>query len=145
MGKAKGLFSKATFCPFCGVEGLERDRFGETSDKPRFKNEFLCTVCGKGIVIGPSTRYMQATALARGHRQMRPPDHPPKEKPADMELYTLQKYAERLNFPGTIVRTKKIANFAFYNNKGVCVGTASFSRAMLILRGYEIAVVTIAE
>jgi hypothetical protein len=138
---SKGKFRDARFCPFCGVQSLERDRSGETKEKPAFKNEFHCTTCGMAIAILPSTRYMQAASLAKGHHQMRPPDLPPKVKPADLELYTLQKYAEKIGARAIIKRSKtKIAKFLFLHpTNGRCVGSLDFDGAMKFLRGYEIA------
>lgn len=137
----KGQFRDAKWCPFCGVESLERDKSGETKRKPSFKNEFHCTSCGKGIMIGPSTRYLQATALARGHRQMRPPELPPKVKPEDSELHALRCYAAKIGVPNTIIRSqKKLAKFNFLDPATThCVGSMDFRGALQFLRGYEVA------
>jgi hypothetical protein len=137
---SKGIFAKASFCPFCGVRSLERDRYGETLADPRYKNEFSCTACGMGFSLGPSMRYQQAIRLAKAHREMRPADRPPKEKPADTELFTLQKYAERVGYPGQVVRSaSKVGIFMFLDNLGKSHGSTGFERAMCLLRGYELA------
>lgn len=137
---SKGIFKSASFCPFCGVRSLERDRSAESAEQPRYKNEFWCTSCGMGVAIGPSIRYLQATRVAKDHRSMRPPNRPPKERPADMELFTLQKYAEAINWPGQVRRaTKKIGRFCFLDEQGRTHGTASYDQSMCFLRGYELA------
>ncbi len=133
-----GTFAKLEFCPFCGVRGLERDRWGEKREKPVYKSEWICSSCGRGFAVHQSTRGMFASTLAKQHREMRPPDERKvKPRPVDEELNTLQKYAERIGFKGKIRRTTATNKIGFYYD-GVCRGTSNFQTGMLILRGYEI-------
>lgn len=139
MSKGNGLFAAARFCPFCGVEALDRDRYAETLQEPRYKTEFVCTACGRGFQIGPSIRHIHAAQLTKDHRAMRPPDRPPKRKPEDPELYALNKFADRLAVPGLIRRTKNGQKFVWEDANGVAHGSAGYQEVMLLLRGYQIA------
>jgi len=68
MSKGSGKFAAARFCPFCGVESLDRDTYGETLTPRRNKNEFACRSCGMGFMLTPSLRYQAASGLAKSHR-----------------------------------------------------------------------------
>ena len=141
MSKGSGIFGKASFCPFCGVNTLERDRYAEKPPMPRYKNEFLCQTCGKGFALTPSLRWQEAGRLHKEHRQVRPPDELPKKKErcsADIELLTLQKYADRVGLSGTIERCKT-GRFVWRNTDGQAHGSTDYNRMKIFLRGYQIA------
>jgi hypothetical protein len=139
---AKQRFQDASYCPFCGTQALERDRYGETLENPRYKNEFICSACGWGVQIMPSTRHQHAASLHRQHREQRPPDDsnkPVKLKPLDIELYALQKYAERLEIPGQIERCKNGRTFVLRDSAGRAHVSTGYEKMMTLLRGYQIA------
>lgn len=141
MSKATSKFSDAKFCPFCGVEALERDRYGETMVIPRYKLEFSCRACGKGVQLIPSLRYQFASQMATEHRQMRPPDRPVKPKPEDEPLHLLMKYHEAVGMPGTVRRSKsRPSMFVFEDEHGKARGSTNWTGAKLLLRGWQLAV-----
>ena len=63
----KGAYSGLRFCPKCGVESLEFDRYRPTCDKP----EYICKTCGLGFRILESARVQMANQLFKQHRTMR--------------------------------------------------------------------------
>ncbi len=68
--KRAGKLSKAKFCPFCGVDNIERDYIQSFND--HFV-EFICLVCGQGWRILESRRVQTAQRLFKAHREMRVP------------------------------------------------------------------------
>lgn len=129
------------FCPKCGVESVERDRYGEDRTPPRYKCEWLCSACGFGFLVDRSMRSMVASQLATEMRKMRPPSiKKDKPRPDDEKLNTLRRYAEKIGMKYTIFRkTNKPWLFKFCTLDGVCRGALNFEKAMVLLRGYEIA------
>lgn len=69
MSKSKGPYKDVRFCPKCGVESLDRDRYMEDKNVPHA--EYVCRTCGLGFRIGPSKRVGTAENLFREHRRMR--------------------------------------------------------------------------
>lgn len=128
----------ASWCPFCGVRSLLRDRYGESLERPTFKSEYQCSTCGMGFHLSPSVRWQHATRLAKDHRALRPSERTPKVKPPDIELHTLQHFAKRIGVPGDLKRCKK-GRFALLDKNGVAHGSVGFKQMMLILRGFQIA------
>ena len=68
----KGAFSRARFCPRCGVESLTPD-----DARPGQFWEFVCTACGLGFALHASRRWYQAIELARRDRKIRLPGSDP--------------------------------------------------------------------
>lgn len=69
MTRPRGPYRECRFCPKCGVESLERDRYEEAKNCPHA--EYICRTCGLGFRIGPSKRVAAADDLFREHRKMR--------------------------------------------------------------------------
>lgn len=71
---------------------------------------------------------------------MRPPDElpPKKERPADEELYTLEKYAEKIGVKGVIERCRS-GRFVWRDVEGKAHGSTSFETMKAMLRGFQIA------
>lgn len=69
MSHSRGNYKDCRFCPKCGVETLERDRYMEAKNCPHA--EYLCRLCGFGFRIGQSARVTLALKLFREHRQIR--------------------------------------------------------------------------
>ena len=130
-------YRDARFCPYCGAESLDRDRYGETLTKPRYKNEFSCRACGVGIQISPSLRTQTANALAKSHRELRPPQDP-KPRPADEQLAALNGLASRLPGPISVRRSKNRPSYFVIEITGrKAHGSTDFSRAMIFLEGMK--------
>ena len=131
------------FCPRCGVQSIERDRYGEQRDPPKFHCEWLCLACGLGFRVDRSTRANVAMGMAKSMRKSRPPDEvkSPKLRPVDENLNTLRRYAEKIEMPYMIFRSAaKPWKFKFNSIDGICRGSLPFDKAMILIRGYEIAV-----
>ena len=129
------------FCPKCGVDAIERDRYGEEREKPIFRCEWICSACGFGFLVDRSLRALIASQMATEMRKMRPPSVK-REKPKvdDEQLNTLRKYAEKIEMPYAIFRSaSKPGKFKFCTLDGVCHGSLHFEKAMVLLRGFEIA------
>lgn len=129
------------FCPRCGVASVERDRYGEERTPPRFKCEWLCSACGFGFLVDRSLRSTIAAQIANQMRKMRPPSvKKDKPRPDDEKLNTLRRYAEKIDMQYLIFRSeKKPWLFKFCTLDGICTGCLTFERAMILLRGYELA------
>lgn len=130
------------FCPRCGVESVQRDRYGEERTPPKFYCEWLCLSCGFGFKIDRSTRVAVAMQTAKEARKSRPPNEVkrPKPRPDDEELNTLRRYAEKIEMPYMIFRSgSKPWKFKFNSIDGICRGSLTFDKAMILIRGYEIA------
>lgn len=65
----RGDYSKCRFCPKCGVESLEFDRYRENKGFP--KAEFICRTCAFGFCITQSARVTAADTLFRQSRKVR--------------------------------------------------------------------------
>ena len=139
---AEQLKNEIRFCPKCGVESVERDRYGEERTPPKFACEWICLACGLGFRVERSTRAAVAMQMSKEMRKSRPPDEvkSPKLRPFDEHLNTLRRYAEKIGMPYTIFRSQaKPWRFKFNSIDGICRGTLSFDKAMILIRGYEIA------
>jgi len=90
MAHSRGVLHKARFCPWCGVENIERDHYpgGRKSVV-----EFLCQVCGVGFRLDQSRRVAHANYLTNQARKQRPPD-PGRETPPTFASISKRKYAE---------------------------------------------------
>lgn len=64
-----GDYSRLRFCPKCGVESIEFDRYKEHKNHPHA--EYICRTCGLGFRIGRSYRVEAADLLFKRHRQLR--------------------------------------------------------------------------
>lgn len=64
-----GAYARAAFCPLCGVESLEKDRFRESKNCP--KAEYICRSCGFGFRICESARVQLANTMFAKERQYR--------------------------------------------------------------------------
>jgi hypothetical protein len=67
--RARGPYREVRFCPLCGVESLDKDRYLEEKNCPHA--EYVCRTCGLGFRIGPSRRVATADDLLREHRKRR--------------------------------------------------------------------------
>lgn len=65
----KGDYSNLRFCPKCGVEAIEFDRYRE--HKSCSHAEYICKSCGLGFRISRSSRVETADALFKQHRKVR--------------------------------------------------------------------------
>ena len=79
--------AQARFCPWCGVESLERDQYKRDRHSHGVGNggchpEFTCRTCGSGFELRNSNRADQAVALLRAESRLRPDDF---EKVAEAE------------------------------------------------------------
>lgn len=70
-------YAKCTFCPSCGVQNIERDRYryeNEPDRKFRGRPEFLCLACGFGFLLAPSKRAESANIIFKSQRKLREPN-----------------------------------------------------------------------
>jgi rubredoxin len=67
--RPRGPYREVRFCPRCGVESLDKDRYLEGKNCPHA--EYVCRTCGLGFRIGPSRRVAAADDLFREHRKRR--------------------------------------------------------------------------
>ena len=80
MPRGDRRFSQIKFCPNCGVDNIQRDRYrveiraGEIRAKD-FYPEFVCNVCGFGFSVRPSFRWEHANRLFSEERKLRPPSN----------------------------------------------------------------------
>lgn len=79
MSRGGGDFSTVRFCPRCGVDNIQRDRYrvdtkvGEIKGKDLYP-EFICLVCGFGFLVRPSLRWEHSIRLFARERKLRPPN-----------------------------------------------------------------------
>ena len=64
-----GAYARVSFCPLCGVEALEKDRYREAKNCP--KAEYICKSCGFGFRICESARVQLANQLFANERKYR--------------------------------------------------------------------------
>lgn len=70
--------SYAKFCPFCGVEALERDYYEPQRQRNNPKCEFVCRACSAGFRLDVSARATTALQMLAEHRKLRVPhEHNP--------------------------------------------------------------------
>lgn len=79
MSRGEGCFASIKFCPKCGVDNIQRDRYRVEVRVGAFKGkdfypEFLCNVCGFGFQVKASLRWEHARALFKAERKLRPPN-----------------------------------------------------------------------
>jgi predicted RNA-binding Zn-ribbon protein involved in translation (DUF1610 family) len=67
----KGDYSKCRFCPKCGVESLQVDRYREGRRTGCNVAEYICGTCGFGFRITNSARVAAADLLFSQHRKLR--------------------------------------------------------------------------
>jgi hypothetical protein len=67
MSHSRGVLHKARFCPWCGLDRLERDTLPAGGSRV----EFICTSCGVPFAITPSTRRQRASAMFAAERRQR--------------------------------------------------------------------------
>ena len=61
----------ARFCPWCGVEALQRDFWRKEHQIPEAHIEYICTACGCGFNLSMSNRANYAVRLLREHSKLR--------------------------------------------------------------------------
>lgn len=77
-------FSDLRYCPFCGLERLERDNWRQEhpragrGGRPKARDvnrslppDWICTSCGMGFKVGPSPRWEAAMTLFQEQRKLR--------------------------------------------------------------------------
>lgn len=65
----KGDYAKCRFCPKCGLERIEFDRY--RADSNYCKAEFVCNSCGFGFRLSESARVQAAAQLFAQERKVR--------------------------------------------------------------------------
>lgn len=69
MTRPRGPYRNCRFCPKCGVESLDKDRYMEAKNCPYA--EYICGVCGFGFRLVPSRRVAVAEEYFREDRKVR--------------------------------------------------------------------------
>lgn len=72
---SKGKLGRARYCPWCGTQTLERDRFNQNDTHHADSHiSYLCTTCQTGFSLYNSPRVMFAHRMFADDRQLRPPE-----------------------------------------------------------------------